>query len=343
MPILVERYPYADTSFPSSSAPSKHPTSGSRSASIDIALINNMPDAAMEATVRQFLSLLGAASQNVVIHLKLFSMPGVPGSQWRRQHLSGHYSDFDEFWDSRFDGVIVTGTEPRADDLTAEPYWADLARVVDWAEANTTASVWSCLAAHAAVQHLDGIRRSPLDRKCFGVFEHASMSDHWLLRGQPRMIPAPHSRWNGVCEGALASAGYQVLSKSTAGVDIFIKERRSLFLFFQGHPEYGADTLAREYRRDVARYLRGERASYPELPKHYFDYATTEMLNAFRARAVAERGEDLMAGFPTDHVLKAVRHTWYSHAVRTYTNWVNHIVECKAPAARQLPRRVGAG
>jgi homoserine O-succinyltransferase len=267
----------------------------------------------------------------------------VSSSEWRQQHLSCHYSDFDEFWDTRFDGVIVTGTEPRADDLTAEPYWADLARIVDWVEANATASVWSCLAAHAAVQRLDGIRRSPLDKKCFGLFEHARMSDHWLLRGQPTKILAPHSRWNGVCKDALAAAGYRVLSTSGAGVDIFIKERRSLFVFFQGHPEYDADTLAREYRRDVGRYLRGERAIYPELPSHYFDSATTEVLNAFRVRAVAERGEDLMAAFPSEHVLTAVPHTWHSHAVRTYTNWVDHIVACKALAARQLRRRVSAG
>jgi homoserine O-succinyltransferase len=68
-----------------------------------------------------------------------------------------------------------------------------------------------------------------------------------------------------------------------AGVDTFVRERRSLFLFFQGHPEYDADTLPREYRRDVARFLRGERDSYPDLPKEYFDPITTDMLNAFRA------------------------------------------------------------
>jgi homoserine O-succinyltransferase len=302
-----------------------------------------MPDTAMESTVRQFLSLLGAAAQNVVVHLKLFSMPGVPSSDWRRQHLSAHYSDFHELWDTRLDGLIVTGTEPRATDLIAEPYWADLARIVDWAEENTTATVWSCLAAHAAIQRLDGIRRSPLDEKCFGLFEHLRMSDHWLLRGQPAKILTPHSRWNEISDDALVSSGYHILSKSTAaGVDIFIKERKSLFLFFQGHPEYDTDTLAREFRRDVGRFLRGERASYPNLPKQYFDSATTDMLSAFRARAVADRREELLSAFPTEHILSAVSHTWHSQALRTYANWLNYVVECKAPLARPSPRQLSA-
>lgn len=343
MPVLVETFPYPNTLLCSSAASSSKAASAGGRPIIDIALINNMPDAAMEATVRQFLSVLEPASQNMAVRLKLFSLPGVPCSQWRRQHLSCHYCDFGGLLSTRCDGLIVTGTEPRAAELTAEPYWAELASLVDWAETNTTASAWSCLAAHAAVQHLDGIRRSPLEKKCFGLFEHASVSNHWLLRGQPARILAPHSRWNAVSEDALASSGYRVLSQSTAGVDIFIKQRRSLLLCFQGHPEYEADTLAREYRRDVVRFLRRERESYPDLPTQYFDSTTEEMLNAFRALAVVERQEHLMSAFPSERIFNAVHHIWYSQAVRTYTNWLNYIVECRTPAAQHPLRRATAG
>jgi homoserine O-succinyltransferase/O-acetyltransferase len=290
-----------------------------------------MPDAAMEATVRQFLSLLQSAAKGVVVHLKLFSLPSVPFSDWRHQHLSAHYSDFHELWNTCLDGLIVTGTEPRAADLTAEPYWADLAKIVDWAEHNTTTTVWSCLAAHAAVLHLDGIMRSPLPEKCFGLFEHMRMLDHRLLNGQPAQILTPHSRWNELSEQALVSSGYRILSKSSAaGVDIFVKERKSLFVFFQGHPEYEADTLAREHRRDVGRFLRRERDDYPGLPKDYFDPATLSLLNAFRARAIADRREELMSAFPAEHIFSTASNTWHAQALRTYANWLNYIVERKA-------------
>jgi homoserine O-succinyltransferase/O-acetyltransferase len=331
VPVLVDRYPCAGTFTPSTPSLSRNPSLGNQSQRLDIGLINNMPDAAMEATVRQFAALLGSAAPRAIVHLKLFSMPGVPSSDWRHQHLSAYYSEFQEFWDTPLDGLIVTGTEPRAADLSTEPYWADLAKIVDWADENTTATVWSCLAAHAAVLHIDGIRRSPLDEKCFGVFQHMRASDHWLLEGLSSPILTPHSRWNEISEEALVSSGYRVLSKSTAaGVDFFVRERRSLFLFFQGHPEYEADTLAREYRRDVGRFLRGERDSYPDLPKQYFDPATTDVLNAFRARALFNRREELLSAFPSEQAFSNSRDTWHSQALNTYGNWLSYIAECKA-------------
>jgi homoserine O-succinyltransferase/O-acetyltransferase len=320
------------------------PGSGDPSRRVDIGLVNNMPDAAMEATVRQFLSLLDAAARDVTVHVRLFSMPGVPSSEWRRRHLSECYAGFDELWDARLDALIVTGAEPRAADLAAEPYWGPLARLVDWAEENTLTAVWSCLAAHAAVLHLDGIRRSPLNEKCFGVFDHVRLSNHRLLHGQPALIPAPQSRWNELSEAALASCGYHVLTRSpAAGVDVFVRERNSLFLFFQGHPEYEADTLAREHRRDVARFLRGERDGYPDLPRHYFNSEITDVLNRFRARAIADRREDLMSAFPTGRVLSTASSAWRAHALRTYANWLNYIIECKASRTQPAPRRLTTG
>jgi homoserine O-succinyltransferase/O-acetyltransferase len=337
VPVFVDGYPGIATTFHQSARDISHGRlREDQSRHIEIGLINNMPDAAMEATARQFFTLLeAAASDGVVIRLKLFSMPGLPSSDWRRRHLSAYYLDFSDLWGARLDGLIVTGTEPRTADLSAEPYWTCLSKIVEWAEENTIATVWSCLAAHAAVLHLDGITRSPLNEKCFGLFEHIRASDHRLLRGLHSPILTPHSRWNDVRENALLGAGYRVLSKSSAaGVDMFVKERKGLFLFFQGHPEYDADTLLREYRRDVGRFLRGERESYPEMPKQFFDQAATNMLNTFRARACVERREELLFAFPIEHLSNNVSNTWRSQALCTYRNWLDYIVKRKASKAR---------
>jgi homoserine O-succinyltransferase/O-acetyltransferase len=334
VPVLVEKYPFSDRppAFPQRAcniAPNNFREDQSKY--LEVGLINNMPDAALEDTARQFIELLRAAAPGIIIRLKLFSMPGIPCSQWRRQHLSTQYSDFSSLWDSRLDGLIVTGTEPRAAELMDEPYWRCLSEIIEWAEENTIATVWSCLAAHAAVLHLDGIRRSPLAEKCFGLFQHTKVEDGRLLRGLPTRIPTPHSRWNEIPEDALISSGYRILSKSTAaGVDMFVKERKSLFLFFQGHPEYDTDTLTREYRRDIGRFLRGERDSYPQMPKGYFDGQTADMLNAFRARALVDRCDELLSEFPTEHVASILSNTWQSQASCAYRNWLNYIVEHKA-------------
>ena len=70
----------------------------------------------------------------------------------------------------------------------------------------------------------------------------------------------------------LAACGYIVLTQSAeGGVDTFVKKKkRSLFVHFQGHPEYGAQTLLKEYRRDIKRFLRGERETYPSDAKGLF-------------------------------------------------------------------------
>ncbi|MGH7487001.1 MAG: homoserine O-acetyltransferase/O-succinyltransferase family protein, partial [bacterium] len=120
---------------------------------LTIGLINNMPDGAVEWTERQFLDLLDVAAGQTAIHIRLFSLPEIPRSETVRRHMNGRYCRFDELWDSQLDALIVTGTEPHAALLTEEPYWRSFTRVIDWAQTNTISTVWSCLAAHAAVLH----------------------------------------------------------------------------------------------------------------------------------------------------------------------------------------------
>src|SRR3984885_1439811 len=84
---------------------------------LNIAFINNMPDAALEDTELQFFDLLDEASGDVPVCLKLYSLNGVPRTDRGQRHVNEFYSGSDELWNNRFDGVIVTGTEPRQPDL----------------------------------------------------------------------------------------------------------------------------------------------------------------------------------------------------------------------------------
>jgi homoserine O-succinyltransferase len=304
---------------------------------LDIGLINNMPDAALEATERQFGALLGAAADGFVVRLTFYALPEVPRTEWGRRHVSSFYSGIGDLWDSQLDGLIVTGTEPRAPNLMDEPYWGSLTRVLEWAEHNTHSTVWSCLAAHAALLHLDGIGRRPLSDKRFGVFECAGVSAHRLTAGLPARWQMPHSRWNDIPEDALTACGYRVLARSAeAGVDAFVKQRKSLFVFFQGHPEYEADTLLLEYRRDIKRFLRRERDTYPPLPQRYFDHDAVEALTALRERALSDRREQLLEDLPTALVPGKATNTWGSAATHIYRNWLLHM-------SPQKERRLRAG
>ena len=139
---------------------------------LQVALVNNMPDPALEDTESQFFDLLDAASGDLPVHIQLFSLPKISRGDRAQHHLDNFYTSTSALANKRFDGVIITGTEPRQPDLRNEPYWEPLVDLFNWAEENTLSTVLSCLAAHAGVLHSDGIRRNPLGEKRFGVFEH---------------------------------------------------------------------------------------------------------------------------------------------------------------------------
>lgn len=298
---------------------------------IEVGLVNNMPDAALRATERQFIDLLATAAGDRMVRLHFFALAEIRRGEAKGADLRVAYADVSELHKSRLDGLIVTGCEPRAERLTDEPYWNSLADVVDWAEHNTVSTIWSCLAAHAAVLHLDGIDRRRLAEKRSGIFDCDAVADDPILADVPAPLAVSHSRWNDLPERELAAHGYRVLTRSpVAGVDVFTKRWQSLFVFFQGHPEYAADTLMREYRRDVGRYLRGESARYPATPVGYFDRGMETELAAFAEGAAADRDLCLLDGFPADAVLRSslIRRPSPS-GVPLIANWLSYLAARK--------------
>jgi homoserine O-succinyltransferase/O-acetyltransferase len=317
---------------------------------LNIGIVNNMPDAAVAATERQFLDLIRAATPDTVVRLKLYSIAAVPRAAPLRSEFAQRYSDISELWRERLDGVIVTGNEPRTGNLADEPYWPDLRNLVEWARDNTASAIWSCLAAHAAVLHADGIEREPRKDKLFGIFDCNVIAAHPLVaRAGPR-LRVPHSRHNVLAEAALVASGYRILSRSDeVGADMFLRqeEGHSLFVFFQGHPEYETNTLAREFRRDVGRFLRAEREHFPPVPQGFFDDGAQTLVDAFRRLALCKRDEKLMADFPMAALETGLVNTWRRGAIGIYANWIEHLKARKAErrisivSARSSRRRSG--
>jgi homoserine O-succinyltransferase/O-acetyltransferase len=301
---------------------------------LTIGLINNMPDPALQATERQFMRLLRRAAGNVRIDFHCFSLPSVKRSQLAKWRVDQQYTDIADLERLHIDGLIVTGAEPAAATLAEEPFWQELAAIVDWANTNTRSTIWSCLAAHAAVFHLDGIERRRLDTKCSGIYDCFKVADHWLTDDLPSPLRVPHSRFNELRAGDLAARDYQLLTLSPeGGVDIFAKQLRSQFIFFQGHPEYDALSLEREYLRDIGRFLGHERDTYPAVPAGYFDTDTEERLAGFARRARAERRPALATELP-DRTLRPDIATG-TEATVIFRNWLNYLSD---GAQAALPR-----
>jgi homoserine O-succinyltransferase len=293
---------------------------------LTIGLINNMPDAAVDSTERQFTALIRAAASKVVVRLLLFAMPELPRSAYTREQMAERYRGIAELWNTHIDGLIVTGTEPRMKSLKDEPYWQTLSNVVDWARDNTTSTIWSCLAAHAAVLHTDGIERHAIGAKLSGVFDYEPASSHPMTSDAAHGLRVPHSRYNELPETALTACGYRILTRSAAaGVDMFARQDQSFHLFLQGHPEYEATTLLREYRRDIGRYLRRERDEYPAMPRNYFSPAAAVIAEAFRVRALADRREHLITAFPMGALETGLDSPWRPCALGIYTKWLHYL------------------
>jgi homoserine O-succinyltransferase len=291
-----------------------------------IGLLNNMPDAALEATERQFLSLLDSAAEDCAVEVSFYFLPGVCRGKAATRHMEGLYSSVESLWDKQLDGLIVTGREPLTANLADEPYWGTFETVVDWARENTHSTVWSCLAAHAAVLSMDGIGRIRSSEKHFGIFECDGVMKHPLMANVSANFRLPHSRWNGLPEDELTRCGYDVLTRSSdAGVDTFVRQQDSLFVFFQGHPEYEANTLMLEYRRDVGRFVRGETERYPLMPRGYFDQETEVALTVLEGEAEVGCGEVLFVKVSTILEKAHLENTWSATGRCIYRNWLRYI------------------
>jgi homoserine O-succinyltransferase len=301
--------------------------------SIVIGLINNMPDSALEGTETQFNALLRVASGPLRVRLRYSSLPEVARGPAARARIEERYWALPDLLQRPLDALIVTGTEPRAGSLRAEPYWNRLVEILEFADAHTVSSIWSCLAAHAAVLHFDGIERRRRPQKLCGVYDHTILGGHPLTAGLVAPLRTPQSRWNELPLDTLVDAGYTIISQSPeTGADSFVKAGRSLRVFFQGHPEYEDRTLLKEYQRDVGRFVSGQQNHYPTLPVGYFGVEARALLSEYEQQVVAGRRAEPLTAFPFTTVAASLVNSWSVPAARMYANWLNFVVSRKEGA-----------
>lgn len=218
-----------------------------------IAVVNNMADGALRATERQFLRLLRPASLGARVRVMFTTLPGIARGLAATAHCNAYYENFETLFDDPPDGLIVTGTVPLRPRLQDERFWPYFCDLADLVHARRIPTLWSCLAAHAALAHIDGIARCEAPEKISGIFEcRATRAGSPFMHGMPARWRVPHSRYNGIRAADLAPHGYEILSHAgAAGVDMFARRGAGMQLFLQGHPEYESDTLLREQCRDA--------------------------------------------------------------------------------------------
>ena len=226
---------------------------------LHIGLLNMMPDAALEATERQFFRLVGESNPIAQFYVHPFTLDALPRGDKAREHIARYYEPFDKIRAEGLDALIITGANVSGEDLSKEPFWEPLGEVIDWAWANVTTTLLSCLATHAVLHFRYGQPRVKQAAKRWGVFSHRVLDKrHPLVADVNTRFDVPHSRWNDVSRAQFEAAGLRVLVESEdVGVHLATSHDGIRMVFFQGHPEYDTISLLKEYKRDALLAARG--------------------------------------------------------------------------------------
>lgn len=297
---------------------------------LHIGFLNMMPDAALAATERQFIRMVGSSNPIAQFYVYPFSIPELARGEAAQAHISKHYFEFEQLAEQGLDALIITGANVINPSLHQEPFWDPLIEIVRWAEENVASVFCSCLATHALVKHYHDLNRQRLNPKRWGVYSHKSVqSEHPLLRDVNTRFDAPHSRYNDISREQFESAGCHVLAESAEiGVHLAVSPDQFRTVYFQGHPEYAAVSLLKECKREVDRYVQGERDHRPRVPQNYLSDEGAALAEAhIEAVVQAKQNGSTPPEFPEAELLQHADNTWGDTGKAIVNNWLGLVYQ----------------
>ena len=263
---------------------------------LKILLLNLMPKKIETET--QISRLLGNSPLQVdleFLHTKSHISKNTPA-----EHLFTFYNTFEEIKHRSFDGMIITGAPVEKLPFKEVEYWDELCEIMEWSKTHVHSTLHICWGAQAALYYHFGIKKYPLSKKLFGVFEHrADYKNSILFRGFDDVFMVPHSRHTYFkAEDIKADSRLKILASSKEAGVYAVSTDGGRQIFITGHSEYDANTLADEYFRDL-------KAGEPiEIPENYF---------------------------PGNDPTKPPVVSWRAHANLLFSNWLNYFVYQTTP------------
>lgn len=297
---------------------------------LHIGFLNMMPDAALRATERQFLRLVGSCNQIAQFFVYPFTVSGLPRSKETQEHIAQYYTTFEQIKKMGLDALIITGANVANPTLEEEPFWEPLKDVVGWGQKNVVSILCSCLSTHALMKQLYQIDRRLMSQKLWGVYPHRIVQkQHPLLRGINTRFDVPHSRYNTLPRAALEMAGVSALIESEKGeMHMAVSADQFSIVYFQGHPEYDANSLLKEYKREVNRYIDGERADYPPHPENYFSDDIATLVDRYQqAVLMAQKQGTPVPPFPEEQIEPYLDNTWGDTGKAIFNNWLGLVYQ----------------
>ncbi len=204
---------------------------------LHVGLLNMMPDAALEATERQFYRLVGESNPIAQFYMHPFTLPTLPRGEAAQAHIAQFYESFEAIRAAGLDALIITGANVSHPNLADESFWQPLIEVIDWAWDNVTSTLCSCLATHAVMQFRHGQARVKQPQKIWGgvrASRHRRPPSRWW----PTSTPASTCRIRaGTTSRARSSRrrGSRCWSKARkAGVHLAVSLDRPAHRVFSG-------------------------------------------------------------------------------------------------------------
>lgn len=263
---------------------------------LNLLILNLMPTKIVTET--QFLRKL--SNTPLQIRVELLKTSSYTSTHTDPTHLDTFYTTFDQIRDKTYDGMIITGAPLEYVDWENVDYWNELCEIMDWSTTHVHSTMHVCWGAYAGLYHHYGVPKVLRDKKLFGVYPHTAVKKQSpLFRGLNDVFYAPHSRNMELNEAdILKIPDLELMSVSPQAGVFIVKSRDNRRFFITGHPEYDADTLAKEYWRDK------EKGLDIALPENYF---------------------------PNDDPTLAPLVTWRSTGQLIYNNWLNYYVYQTTP------------
>ncbi|MEI8632115.1 homoserine O-succinyltransferase [Vibrio sp. PP-XX7] len=263
---------------------------------LKVLILNLMPKKIETET--QLLRLL--SNSPLQVDIELLRIDNRPSHNTPEKHLDMFYRQFEMVKERYFDGLIITGAPLGLIAFEDVVYWQHLETIVKWAKDHVTSTMYICWAVQAGLNIIYGLPKQTLKEKLSGVYTHTiAKTFHPLLRGFDDSFLAPHSRYAHFPVDLLQNnTDLDILVTSDVAGVYLAASRDQRHVFVTGHPEYEANTLHDEYKRDLGEGLN------PILPFQYY---------------------------PNDNPDNPPVASWRSHGHLLFSNWLNYCVYQQTP------------
>ncbi|QJC29075.1 homoserine O-succinyltransferase [Enterobacteriaceae endosymbiont of Plateumaris rustica] len=211
------------------------------------------------------------------------------------KHTKKFYFTLEEIYNEYFDGLIITGAPLGLINFTEIRYWKKFVKIIEWAKNHVNYVLSICWSVQAILNILYDIPKKNNKFKLSGIFKHKTLfKNNLLTKGFDDYFFVPHSRYANFSIDIIKNyTDLNILSISEKAGAYLLTSKNKKYTFITGHPEYDAETIAKEYKSDLNVNLKSL------IPFNYF---------------------------PNNDISLTPKVNWRSHGNLLFSNWLHYFI-----------------